>query len=78
MVGLGFLALPAKLSRCAKQAASTLGRQHLGKLLWNSAIEGKLFELWKGKVTKAVMPPHDLDLFVGGRELDIHGFFGRR
>jgi hypothetical protein len=45
VVGLGFLALPGKLSHCAKQAASTLGRQHLGKLLWNLAVEGKLFEL---------------------------------
>ncbi len=75
VVGLGFLALPGKLGHWAKQAASTLGRQHLGKLLWNLAVEGKLFELWKGKVTKAVMRLHELDLFVGGRELDVLGFF---
>jgi hypothetical protein len=71
-------ALPGKLSHCAEQAASTVGRQHLGKLLWNLAVEGKLFELWKGKVTEAVMPLHELGLFISGRELDVLGFFGQR
>ncbi len=66
MVGLGFLASPGKLGHCTKQAASTLGRQHLGKLLWNLAVEGKLFEPWKGKMTEAVMPLHELGLFIGG------------
>ncbi len=78
MVGLGFLALPGKLSHCAKQAASTLGRQHLGKLLWNLAAEGELFELWKGKVTEAVMPLHELSLLICGQELEILSFFGWR
>jgi hypothetical protein len=78
VVGLGFLALPGKLSHRPKQAASHLGRQHLSKFLWNLAIEGKLFELWNGKVTKAVMPSHELGLFVGGQESDVLGFFGRR
>ncbi len=78
MVGFGFLALPGKLSHCTKQTASALGRQHLGELLWNLAVEGKLFELWKGKVTKALMPLHELGLFVSGRELDVLGFFGWR
>ncbi len=78
MVGLVFLALPWKLGHCAKKAASTLGRQHLGKLLWNLAIEGKLFELWKGKMTEAVMPSHELGLLVGSRELDVLSFFGQR
>ncbi len=50
----------------AKQAASTLGRQHLCELLWNFAVEGKLFELWKSKMTEAVMPLHELGLFIGG------------
>ncbi len=67
VVGLGFFALPGKRSHCTKKAASTLGRQHLGKLLWDLAIEGKLCELWEGKVTKAVMPLHELGLFIGGR-----------
>ncbi len=66
MVGLGFLALPGKLSHRTKKAASKIGRLHLGKLLWNLAVEGKLFELWKGKVTEAEMPLHELGLFVGG------------
>ncbi len=56
VVGLGFLALPGKLGHCAKQAASTLGRQHLGELLWDFTIEGKLLELCEGKVAKVVMP----------------------
>ncbi len=62
VVGLGFLSLPRKLCHRAKQAASTLRRQRLGKLLWDLAIEGKLFKLWKGKVTEAVMPLHELGL----------------
>jgi hypothetical protein len=66
MVGLGFLASPGKLGHRAKQASCTLGRQHLGKLLWDLAVEGKLLEFWKSKVTKAVMPLHELSLFVDG------------
>jgi hypothetical protein len=60
VVGLSFLASPGKLGHRAKQAASTLGRQLLDKLLWNLAIEGKLFELWKGNLNEAVMPLHEL------------------
>ncbi len=78
VVGLGFLALPGKLGHRTKQASYTLGRQHLGKLLRDLAIEGELLEFWKGKVTEAVMPSHELNLFVGGRELDVLRFFGRR
>jgi hypothetical protein len=70
------LALPWKLSHCAKKAASTLGRQHLSKLLWNLSVEGKLFELGETHVAKAVMPSHELGLTIGGHELDILGFFG--
>jgi hypothetical protein len=79
MVGLGFLASPGKLGHRAKQASCTLGRQHLGELLWDLAVEGKLLvEFWKGKVAKAVMPLHELGLFIGGRELDVLCFFGSR
>ncbi len=78
VVGLGFLALPVKLGHCSKQASCTLGRQHLGELLRDVTIEGKLLEFWKSKVTEAVMPSHELGLFVGGQELDVLYFFGRR
>ncbi len=78
VVGLGFLALPGKLGHRAKQASCTLGRQHLGELLRDLAVEGKLLEFQKGKVTKAVMPLHELGLFVGGQELGILRFLGRR
>ncbi len=78
MVGLGFLALPGTLGHCSKKAAGTLGRQHLSKLLWNLAVKGELLELWKGEVTKVVIPLHELGLFVGGRELDVLGFIGQR
>jgi hypothetical protein len=47
-------------------------------LLWNLTVESKLFELWKGKVTKAVMSLHELSLFADRQELDILGFFSRR
>ncbi len=60
MVGLGFLALPGTLGHRTKQASCTLRRQHIGELLWDLAIEGKLLEFWKGKVTKVVMPLHEL------------------
>jgi hypothetical protein len=46
--------------------------------LWDLAIEGKLLEFWKGKVTEVVMPSHELGLFVGSQELDILRFFGKR
>jgi hypothetical protein len=78
VVGLGFLALPGKLGHRAKQTSCTLGRQHLGKLLQDLAVEGKLFEFWKGKMTKVVMQLHELGLFVGGQELEVLRFFGRR
>jgi hypothetical protein len=78
VVGLGFLALPGKLGHCAKQASCTLRRQHLGELLRDLAIEGELLEFWEGKVTKRIMPSHELGLFVGGQELDVLRFFGRR
>jgi hypothetical protein len=78
VVGLGFLVSPGKLGHCTEQTASTLGRQHLGKLLWNLAIANKLVELWKGKVTEVKMPLHELGLIIGGRELDVLGFFGWR
>ncbi len=78
MVSLGFLASPEKLGHRAKQASCTLGRQPLDELLWDLTIDGKLLEFWKGKVTEAVMPTHELGLFVSGRELDVLHFFGRR
>ncbi len=78
MVGLGFLASPGKLGHRAKQASCILGRQHLGELLWDLAVEGKLLEFWKGKVTKVVMPLHELGLSICGQELDVLRFFGRR
>ncbi len=71
-----FLASPGKLSHCAEKAACTLGRQHLGKLLWDLAIEGKLLELWKTHMPEAVMPSHELSLIVGRCKLDVLGFFG--
>ncbi len=78
MVGLGFLALPGKLSHCTKKAACTLGRQHLSKLLWDFAVEGEVLELGETHVAEAVMPLHEIGLIVGSRELDILGFFGWR
>ncbi len=78
MFGFGFLALSGKLGDHAKKAASTLGRQHLSKLLWDLTVEGKLLELWEAHVAKAVMPSHELGLVVGGPVLDIIGFFSQR
>ena len=57
-----------------KQAASTLGRQHLGKLLWDFTIEGELLELGKNQVAKLVVPTHEFSLITGGRELDVFSF----
>ncbi len=58
-----------------QKAACTLGRQHLGKLLWDLAIEGKLLELGEAQVTKAVMPVHELGLIVACYKLEVFGFF---
>jgi hypothetical protein len=78
MICLGFLALPRKLRHYPKKAACALGRQYLGKLLWDLAVEGKLLELGEAQVAKAVMPAHELGLIVGGHELDVFSFLGRR
>jgi hypothetical protein len=55
---LGFLASPGKLGHRTKEAASTLERDDLGKLLWDFTIEGKLLELGKAQVAKLVVPTH--------------------
>jgi hypothetical protein len=78
VVGLGFFALPRKLCNCVEKAACKLGRQHLGKLLWDVAVEGKLLEPWEALVTKGLMPLHELGLIVSGCKLDVFGFLGRR
>ncbi len=78
MVGLDFLALPRTLCHRSKKAACALGRQHLGRLLWDLAIEGKLLELGEAQVAKAVMSLHELGMIIGSRELDIFGFLGQR
>jgi hypothetical protein len=54
VISLGFLTLPGKLRPCPKEAACALGRQNLGKLLWDLAVEGKLLELREAQVAKAV------------------------
>jgi hypothetical protein len=74
---LGFFVLPGKLGLCPKKAACALGRQALGKLLWDLAIEGSLLELREAQVAKAVVPVHMLGLVVGGRKLGVFGFLGQ-
>jgi hypothetical protein len=78
VISLGFLASPGKLGHCPKKAASALGRQNLGKLLWDLAIEGELLELGKAQVAKAVLSAHELSLIVGGQELDVFSFLYQR
>ncbi len=78
VISIGFLALPGKLCHCPNAAACTLGRQNLGKLLWDLAIEGKLHELREAQVAKAVVPAHQLGLVIGGCKLDVFGFLGQR
>jgi hypothetical protein len=77
-ISLGFLALPGKFCYCPKEGACALGRQNLGELLWDLAIEGELRELREAKVAKAGEPVHELSLVVGGCELDVFGFLGQR
>ncbi len=74
LISLGFLTLPGKLGHRPKNAACALGRQNLGKLLWDLAIEGEQLELWEAQVAKAVAPAHKLSLVVGGHELDVFSF----
>jgi hypothetical protein len=71
---LGFLALPGKLGHHTKEAASALGRDDLGKLLWNFTIKGELLELGKAQVAKSVLPTHEFSLIVSGCELDVFSF----
>jgi hypothetical protein len=67
VISINFLALPGKLGRGPKKAACALGWQNLGELLWDLAIEGKLLELGKAQVAKAVVPAHELSLIDSGR-----------
>ena len=69
--GLGFFAAPRNLSHRAKEAASALGWRDCRQLLGDFPIEGKLLELCKGKVTKAVVSLHQFSLIVGSGEVDI-------
>jgi hypothetical protein len=69
--GLGLFTAPRNFSHSAKEAASSLGWRDCRQLLGDFPIEGKLFELCKGKMTEAVMPTHELGLIVGSGEVDI-------
>jgi hypothetical protein len=72
---LGLLALPGKLSHCAKKEASAYGWDDLGKLLWDFTIEGKALELGKAQVAKSVVSMHEFSLIIGRHELDAFSFF---
>jgi hypothetical protein len=77
---LALVSLPCQgsLVNAPNRQPAHLGGSTLASVFWNLAAEDKLFELWKGNVTEAVMLSHELGLFVGGRELDVLGFFGQR
>ena len=64
-------AAPRKLGHCAEEASCTLGRGGLCKLLWDLAIDDKLLQLWKMEVAKAIVPPHQFSLVVGGGKWSI-------
>ncbi len=76
VISLGFLSLPGKLCHRPKEATCALGRQNLGELLWDLAIEGKLLELREAQVAKAIVLAYELGLVVSGRKLDAFGFLG--
>jgi hypothetical protein len=73
--GLSFFATPRNLSHRAEKAASALGWRDFCQLLGDFPVEGKLFELCEGKVTKAVVPLHQFSLIVGGGEMDVLSLF---
>jgi hypothetical protein len=77
---LALLSLPyqGSLVITPKRQPAHLGGSTLAILLRKLPVEGKLLELGGAQVTKAVMPLHELGLFVGGLKLDVFGFLGQR
>ncbi len=73
--GLSFFAAPRNLSHRAEEAANALEWRDFCQLLGDFPVEGKLFELCEGKVTKAVVPSHQFSLIVGGGNMDILSLF---
>ncbi len=73
--GLSFFAAPRNLSHRAKEAASALGWHDFCQLLGDFPVEGELFELCEGKVTKGVVPLHQFSLIVGGGKMDVLSLF---
>jgi len=69
--GLGFFAASRNLSHRAKEAASALGWRVFRQLLEDFPVEGELFKLCEGKVTKAITPLHEFGLIVGSGEVDV-------
>jgi hypothetical protein len=69
--GLGLFTAPRNFSHCAKKAAIALGWCDAHQLLGDLPVEGKLLELCKGKITKAVVPLHEFGFIVGSGEVDV-------
>ncbi len=78
MGSLGLFATPRWLGHCSEEAAGALRRHNFGKCLGDFAIEGKLLELGEAQVAKAVVPLHELGLFISGGELCVLSFHQER
>jgi hypothetical protein len=64
VLALAFFAPPWNLSHCAKQAAFTSGSTDIDQSLRDLTVMGKLLELLERKVSKTIVPIHQLSLVV--------------
>ncbi len=71
MRGLGLFTAPRNFSHRAEEAASALGWRDCCQLLGDFPVKSELLELCKGKMTKAVVPSHELGLIVGSGEVNV-------
>jgi hypothetical protein len=76
--GLGLFTAPRNFSHRAKEAASEFGWLDCCQLLGDFPVEGKLLELCEGKMTKVVVPTHELSLIVGSSKVDVLPLLHRR
>jgi hypothetical protein len=64
VLALVLFAPPCNLSHCAKQATCTFGSTDIDQSLRDLTMAGKLLELLECKVSKMIVPTHQLSLVV--------------
>ncbi len=64
VLALAFFTSPRNLGHGAKQAAGASGRTDIDQSLGDLTVAGELLELLERKVSKAIVPTHQLSLVV--------------